>query len=644
MEFSKQLILAVKKNELHNGYGLQKECEALVSHVLSNMIKSKLPTLAPEVKNDNDATTYKEEGNQCFVMGDDDDAIEKYTMSLAFSPSKESMAHAFANRSAALYRMQLYRECLIDIDAALSHGYPEEKCQKLKERADKAIDCLKQQFEIKDVNMNNLPTQNVLTGPSPANDNNDDSKKENELSIVKELVKDKPETEGQNEDLTKSEIIELISKKPENVPRYVLDEGELGFPYGPNEEAPSLSKGVQISYSKKYGRHLIATEPFKPGDIVAMEYPYAYVNYREKYYTHCHHCLSRSYNLIPCSKCPIALYCSEECRTTAWKMVHRLECPVHAVLAKLLNVDKDKIRILTKIIRLLLVATKNGTAMEELRKDCEKAEKNTDNRTAGFNDEQVFDSNSARSALSLATNLVTRPPMEISAFACVVSLSIILLATESNFFGKKFRPGQLKNIIDREDVKFCGAIIFRNCVIISSNSFSVQLESGVKVGSGLYCVGSLMNHSCAPNTFRYFEGLKMITRALEPIKVGDQIFTCYGGGYHYMPREERKKKMTSEYFFECDCIACCENWPTYNEILRNHIGSISKNNKELVEKLKPYRQRLLVNKYDIDAVKAVLNILYAEVKMPCEEIVHAVQYLKCYYLGKFQHKTYISKV
>lgn len=179
-------------------------------------------------------------------------------------------------------------------------------------------------------------------------------------------------------------------------------------------------------------------------------------------------------------------------------MAHRIECSVQAVLAKLLNVDKDKIRILTKIIRLLIIATKNGTAIDELRKDCEKAEKNTglflfednefakqtidclkyfmfsDNRTAGFNDDQIFDSNSARSALSLATNLVTRPPIEISAFACIVALSIMLLAMESSFFGKKFRPGQLKNIVDREDVKFCGAVVFRNCVIISSNSFSVS--------------------------------------------------------------------------------------------------------------------------------------------------------------------------
>jgi hypothetical protein len=154
---------------------------------------------------------------------------------------------------------------------------------------------------------------------------------------------------------------------------------------------------------------------------------------------------------------------------------------------------------------------------------------------------------------------------------------------------------------------------------------------------------SLLNHSCAPNTFRHFNDLTMSIRALEPIKEGDQLFTCYGAEYQYMHRAQRKSKMMEDYFFDCECEACIDDWPTYSEILRNHIGSIGKTNRKLVKKLKPYRQRLLNNKYDIEAVKAVLNLLYAEVKMPCEEIVHAIQYLKCYYLGKFHKDSHIYK-
>ena len=57
-------------------------------------------------------------------------------------------------------------------------------------------------------------------------------------------------------------------------------------------------------------------------------------------------------------------------------MAHRTECSILSVLATLLNVDKDKIRILTKIVRLLIAATEHGTAIDKLRKDLQIAEKN----------------------------------------------------------------------------------------------------------------------------------------------------------------------------------------------------------------------------------------------------------------------------
>lgn len=128
----------------------------------------------------------------------------------------------------------------------------------------------------------------------------------------------------------------------------------------------------------------------------------------------------------------------------------------------------------------------------------------------------------------------------------------------------------------------------------------------------------------------------MITRAVEPIYPGQQIFTGYGADYSYMPKIQRKKKLMDEYFFDCNCPACINDWPTYNDILKNHIGSIS-NNKNIVQQLKPFRKRLIDNKFDIEAVKEVIYILHSQVKIkPCEEILHAVHYLRTYYLGKLQ--------
>lgn len=68
MEIAKELVLILKQNnKSHVGYGLQKECEALVGHILQNMIRSQMPALHAVVKNEEDSIKYREEGNYIFM-------------------------------------------------------------------------------------------------------------------------------------------------------------------------------------------------------------------------------------------------------------------------------------------------------------------------------------------------------------------------------------------------------------------------------------------------------------------------------------------------------------------------------------------------------------------------------------------------
>lgn len=160
--------------------------------------------------------------------------------------------------------------------------------------------------------------------------------------------------------------------------------------------------------------------------------------------------------------------------------------------------------MISKIIRLLIVVTENGTRIKELQQDMKTAESNlgiiifnliainsnwvvdnhimncllilfiVDNRTAGFTDTGILDSFSSRSALSLATNMTTRPLIGISAFACISALAVILLATQTKFFPKRYEVDDLKDISEFSELKFCASIMFRACVIMSSNCFSVS--------------------------------------------------------------------------------------------------------------------------------------------------------------------------
>lgn len=68
MEVAKELVLILKENnKSHVGYGLQEECEALVGHILQNMIRSQMPSLHAVVKNEEDSIRYREQG--IFFLG-----------------------------------------------------------------------------------------------------------------------------------------------------------------------------------------------------------------------------------------------------------------------------------------------------------------------------------------------------------------------------------------------------------------------------------------------------------------------------------------------------------------------------------------------------------------------------------------------
>ncbi|KAF4532547.1 hypothetical protein B566_EDAN010839 [Ephemera danica] len=67
---------------------------------------------------------FRTEGNAVYRNGDHGKALRLYTKSIAYAPLDSSeLSLAYANRSAVLRTMKKYRECLVDIQRALNHGY-----------------------------------------------------------------------------------------------------------------------------------------------------------------------------------------------------------------------------------------------------------------------------------------------------------------------------------------------------------------------------------------------------------------------------------------------------------------------------------------------------------------------------------------
>lgn len=67
MEKVAELVTAFRRNS-GPGYGYQKEAEALVKCILGNMLKTRVPELKEEAKNEQSATKFREKGARARLL------------------------------------------------------------------------------------------------------------------------------------------------------------------------------------------------------------------------------------------------------------------------------------------------------------------------------------------------------------------------------------------------------------------------------------------------------------------------------------------------------------------------------------------------------------------------------------------------
>jgi len=95
----------------------------------------------------------------------------------------------------------------------------------------------------------------------------------------------------------------------------------------------------------------------------------------------------------------------------------------------------------------------------------------------------------------------------------------------------------------------------------------VECES-VELGGAVYPTISLSNHACAANTSRTNYGTYGIVRATKTIFPNEKVFDNYGYFYHTEDKTNRQGLLKAQYFFECNCSACKDDWPCYRDLAR----------------------------------------------------------------------------
>ncbi|XP_041097218.1 SET and MYND domain-containing protein 4 [Polyodon spathula] len=87
---------------------------------------------------------------------------------------------------------------------------------------------------------------------------------------------------------------------------------------------------------------------------------------------------------------------------------------------------------------------------------------------------------------------------------------------------------------------------------------TVESSAQVRIATAIFPTLSLLNHSCSPNTSATFRANTVTVRASQPIGAGQELLHCYGPHRSRMPVCERRRLLEEQYFFLCQCAACCE--------------------------------------------------------------------------------------
>lgn len=121
---------------------------------------------------------------------------------------------------------------------------------------------------------------------------------------------------------------------------------------------------------------------------------------------------------------------------------------------------------------------------------------------------------------------------------------------------------------NRKLQEFLDYFMRKQLEIIITNTFGIG-RSGQEIGSGIFPLASLFNHSCAPNITRVTVDNKLVFVAMRPIVKNQQLFVCYRSNFFGTARNHRQDELLTSYRFKCSCEACSRNYPLLDNLPTN---------------------------------------------------------------------------
>jgi len=361
------------------------------------------------------------------------------------------------------------------------------------------------------------------------------------------------------------ECISKFSTKPEEG---VKRQAEI-VPAIANAIDPRLSDSVEIIEEVGKGRTAFAKTSIGVGSIISVDDCVgAHLNPDDpqKSLQYCLQCLKNITVLYPCSSCPRVVFCSRECQEIAEGSFHKYQCQLDLYGLRLKD-TKDGCTIFNS---LAIIAGKPASFWLE-------------NQTKFLVPNAASDwptpNNTDLEKLTNLFNMITNEEdvsRESQVRHIIVSVLILRAFRKTSFYEDSSIKVEQTGSLSKEELVI-GKLLYRIRLIKDMNAHPIWgVENNIKdksqvgteqIGGGLYtAIASYFNSDCNPNTIRINLGKKMFLVASKNIRKGEEISDNYCIHFSDMKAKARKEWMEENFLFSCECKACEEDWPIYNDM------------------------------------------------------------------------------
>ncbi|KAF9081337.1 SET and MYND domain-containing protein 4 [Mortierella sp. AD031] len=401
--------------------------------------------------------------------------------------------------------------------------------------------------------------------------------------------------------------------------------GTVGATTATRVNQPKLDPQFSIGFSMAYGHSIelsMEIESIKEGSPIdsgtyifhSDEMPYTSVIDKDWQGKLCEECFRRlptgaEGKTLDCGGCPRsagvtvpARFCGQACLEQAWRSWHGYECKFSEELDQFEQDTRLALRIFWRNCR-EGVRMVSGGEHTEFNKNVGSLISTTSGLSLNNNS-----NNSKVDSANRNPRVQMKDGSQISVQELYHNFDRLLPKAQMALLVKAHYLQELMGLPKgaAQELAQLQALVKFNSFAIKSTMVQVKEGGPVSmshledytVGSGIYLLASMFNHSCAPNAMVVFGGqtkgslrgssgaahdkgvdprlLNVLTsKSLKAYgSIPAQVEISYGPQGGRMPTEERRECLRQAYMFECNCSACNDR---YAETLRKRVFKCPKN-------------------------------------------------------------------